>query len=156
MLSEDVIGFLQYMGGGMLCTRDADNQPAACEILYAEVTSDHLVGFVPAHLGPHLAANLADSPVAACVTSRTHGDHRSVQIKGTVTEFDDARIHDRAEFGEFPFNMARYHPQLPPEQVHQLIAQLMEYPVFRLSIEVTELFDQTPGPRAGSPIGGSA
>lgn len=156
MLSDDVIQFLQSCGGGMLCTRNADNQPAACEILYAELAADRLVGFVPAHLGTHLPLFLADSAAASCVSSRTHGDHRSVQVKGTVAELADPKVYDRAEYGELPFNMDQYYPQFPAEQVHQLIAHLMEHPAFRIGIEVTELYDQTPGPRAGSPIGAQA
>lgn len=156
MLSDDVIEFLQSLGGGMLCTRSADCQPASCEMLWAEIAPTRVVVYVPAHLGMHLPTNLADNGVVAVVTSRTHGDHRSVQLKGTVAEFDGPLMRDRAVYGEWFLNIVKFFPLLPAEDVRAVLLDIIGCPTFRIAIDVRDVFDQTPGPKAGASIGARA
>ena len=156
MLDENVIEFLKAMGGGMLCTRNGECQPAASELILTDVTADRLIGIVPVHLGPHLPAYLSESRKASLVASHTFGDHRSVQVKGEVDVFEDAAVYDPAEFGEVPFNMARYYPSMAMELVRQAMLVVMSCEVFKLELVVSEVFDQTPGPKAGAPLGAQA
>jgi len=155
MLSENVIDFLQSMGGSMLCTRSADNQPAACEMLWAEVAPHHVIGMVPAHLGAHLPVHFADNTDVSVVTSQTYGDHRSVQVKGTIADLEGPRVFDRSDVGEWFLNTVKFFPQFPPEDVARVLIDIVGCPVFRITIEVSDVFDQTPGPKAGASIGAS-
>lgn len=156
MLDSDVIGFLEEAGVGMLCTRNADNQPAASEYFWLEVTPDHVCGFVPEFLGRHLPANTANNDDAAIVSSRTMGDHRSVQVKGKIVACDGPAPLEPGGISELYLNALRYYPEQVRDQMRPMLDQMIAGPGYRIEVAITEVYDQTPGPKAGSRIGASA
>lgn len=152
MLTPDLIQFHLDMGGGMLGVRDATNRPAVLEFLYVEVGEEHLVGVAPAYLAPEaLVENVADNAQFALVTSRVPGDHRSVQVKGRVTECLPSVVRPDDVRTALALPVQRY-PMMPESFDLSRFEVLADLPVHRLRLEIDEVFDQTPGPRAGTPV----
>lgn len=152
MLPPEVIEFLQ---GGLimfLATRGADHSPESVLATAARVSADgrRLTVFVPEVLAATSRANVRDNGHAALTLSRVT-DHRSMQIKG--------RMH-----GERPA-LEEEHRALEPTlerfaaemglvgMPRSATARLVTWPSWALELRITELYEQTPGPRAGEPLG---
>lgn len=156
MLTDEMIQFLLDVGGGMLCTRDADNRPAIVECFFVEVSEDRLVGLVAPHLlTDDLVGNVADNSQFALTTSRVPGSHRSIQLKGRVAEIlpDVLRPDD---FTMAMSNPTELYPGIPRDFDTSRFQVLADRPIHRLVFEVEEVYDQTPGPNAGSPVRATA
>lgn len=156
MLTPEMRQFLLDVGGGMLCTRDAHNRPAIVECFLVEVGEHDVVGLVSPHLlTDDLVANVTDNRRFALTTSRVPGSHRSIQMKGLVTEILPAvaRPDDVATAMSHPTE--RY-PGIPHDFDVSRFDVLADMPVHRLVFEVDEVYDQTPGPNAGSPVRATA
>jgi uncharacterized membrane protein len=74
---------------------------------------------------------------------------QSVQVKGRVVKARDAEPDERE-------TIARYHLAFADALAktgmpRETIARLVQWPASALEIEVRELFQQTPGPEAGTP-----
>ena len=152
MLTPDMIQFLRDVGGGILCTRDADNRPSIVECLYVEIGEDQLVGLVPPYLPTgDLLGNLADNAEFALITSRVPGDHRSIQVKGHVTDWQANVVTPDEVRTALALPTQRY-PGVPESLDLSRFEDLVDLPVHRLEFRVEEVFDQTPGPNAGNPV----
>ena len=141
----------------MLCTRDAQDRPFPHECFLAEITANTVIGLVPEHLARGLPENAADNAEAALVASRIPGDHRSVQLKGRITRIDEARVR-QVEFAPTIEPMVKWlSTEMPVEAARAIMDAASRGRAFRIQLEVTEAFDQSPGPKAGRPIavGGS-
>ncbi len=154
-INEDVIAFLRSRPIAMLCTRDRENHPDAHESFIAEVTTDRVICLVPEHLAGRLPQNALDNGDAALLISRSPGDHRSVQLKGKITDLEQARF--RAEFAPAvePL-LPMFTAYMPHGAARAMLDRMTRQPVFRVQLDVTQVFDQTPGPQAGRPIAGGA
>ncbi len=156
MLSEGTIEFLRSRPIGMLCTRDSQNRPAEHECYLADITAGRVIALVPEHLARNLKENVADNGDAALVVSRQPGDHRSVQVKGRITDLGEARQrHD-----EFPM-MARegfvqwLSAVMSDAEAPAAFDRMSRQSMFRVQLDVRQEFNQTPGPNAGRAISGS-
>jgi hypothetical protein len=148
MIGEDGIAFLRSRPISMLCTRDAQNRPAAHECFLADIGAERVIGLVPAHLGRNLAENVRDNRAAALVVSRQPGDHRSLQLKGTITSLDGPSIQTEL-FAATEAFVGVYADFVGLERARDLWVRLSLQPMYRVQLQVTQCFDQTPGPKAG-------
>lgn len=105
--------------------------------------------YVPEATGAQTIANLRDNGRIAVTLSRAI-DHRSIQLKGRSTNIRRSEEPDRGV-------QARY-IELFAESLSLigfpkgLIERANYLPSLAVEIEVTELYEQTPGPRAGTPL----
>jgi hypothetical protein len=156
MISDDTREFMESLSGGMLCTRSADNRPSAHECLLREIGPNHFIGYVPERLSKRLEENVADNGQAAIVTSRTVGDHRSVQLKGRITEI--AGPTDEPEVWGPMIETVRpsFHEWFEADVAEKILTAMGQERVYRVRFEVEQVFDQTPGPKAGNQVSGGA
>ena len=144
----------QWVEGGIsviVGTADADKVPTCCRAI-AISTKDNfetVTVYVPAATGQETIANVATTHRVAisCTVPRSHG---SIQIKGVSRgvklappsdeEFVRSRLKQWAD-ALAEFGMPR-----------SLTQRMNVWPAFTIDVSVEELFDQTPGPRAGFPL----
>jgi hypothetical protein len=152
MLAPDVVEFL-HSSGGQLATRDAQNRPNATDAFCVAVEDGMLTLLVPAYLARTLGTNLTHCEQVAFTVSRIYGDHRSIQLKGPCVRIEQPVLRE-TEVAAFLGRTLAGLEQLgvPPHVIEALHAVSAE-PVWALSVRVEQLFDQTPGPKAGQKLG---
>jgi hypothetical protein len=135
----------------VLATVDADGIPSCCRGV--AVTSrdgfETLTIYVPATTAQETIANVATTRRVA-VSATKPLSHQSVQVKGITRGVRLAPASDeefvRAKLGTF----AEVLDQIGlPQRVTRSIAQ---WPAFAIDISIEEIFDQTPGPKAGNAV----
>jgi hypothetical protein len=128
---------------------DADGNPACCRAVGLR-TDDNLetvTVFVPTATGAETVANVAATKRLAVVT--THPiSHCATQLKGRVEKTRQARddeeafvMHHFAGFGGV-LNTVGYPPRLTKSVVR--------WPAYAIEMRVEEIYEQSPGPKAGS------
>jgi hypothetical protein len=155
VIGDDTREFILSFSVGVLATRDAENRPFGHECMLETVEADHIVGYVPANLAGHLADNLNDNHAAAIVISRTTGDHRSVQVKGRVAQVGELVTHPEAWAVMRPRLLVNF-KQWFADAAENVIDGFARQPAHRVRIDVEQVFDQTPGPKAGNKVSGGA
>ena len=131
-------------------TRDARLRPTGgTGVLVRTQGADQLLIHVTSRQAARLLPNLRDNGAIAVSVSLTTS-HEAYQLKGRVTAIEDAPAADEAlvraqtaKFLEGGANMG-----LP----RHLIERVHCWPAVLLTVEVTEVYVQTPGPRAGDRI----
>jgi len=129
-------------------TRDAARRPEATRGVGAVVSPDRrrLTVFLPGAVSERAVANLRDNGLIAVGFSSVL-DHQTLQVKGKTEEIRDARDDEREI-------VTRYHAAfaeilavvgLPRTTVRYLNV----WPSVAVTFEVTDVFQQTPGPNAG-------
>jgi hypothetical protein len=128
---------------------DAQGNPACCRAVGLR-SDDELATatvFVPMATSRETIANVASTHRIAVVT--THPiSHCATQLKGFVEQTRLARADEEpfvvAHLGGFGgvLNTIGYPPRLTRAVVH--------WPAFALEIRVDEIYEQSPGPKAGS------
>jgi hypothetical protein len=155
MLTEDVLSFLRSRPIAMVGSRDRELRPTLCEAMLAEITETHVVAAVPEHLASNLAENVADNGRGSVLVARAPGDHRSVQLKGKLSQFEPARRRpDLAERIADALEEA-FALFMPREQVRPYLLAFAGQPTVAVRLDVEEVFDQTPGPGAGQRVLGA-
>lgn len=155
MIDEALAEFLQSGISVLVGTRDRLLVPAAARGFGLRVAAggEEVVVFVPQSWGAATVDNLRDNGRIAVSVARV-ADHRSVQIKGRVVEIREADEAERAfvdsyrerlvpEWGSFGF---------PP----RVLQRLRSWPSHAVRFRVESLYEQTPGPGAGQPLGDEA
>lgn len=144
----------KFSGGGVsviVGTVDADGVPTCCRGIAIALPDsfETVTVYVPAATGQETVANLATTRRVAI--SCTHPlSHESLQIKGLTRGVrlappgDEAFVTQRLEeFGEVlnAIGLARH--------VWRSVAH---WPAFAIDVSIEQVFDQTPGPKAGAAI----
>ncbi|GMV15177.1 MAG: pyridoxamine 5'-phosphate oxidase family protein [Polyangiaceae bacterium] len=147
----------QLLRGGvstMLGTRDAQLVPECARAVGCVVHADgrRLTLFLPQATAARSVANLRDNGQVA-VTFSEVPTHRTRQLKGRAVVVREATNAERAIMERYVEAFAKELDivGLPPS-VSRRIAFL---PAHAVEIEVTEVFDQTPGPGAGARLAAS-
>lgn len=132
-------------------TVDADGIPTCCRGIAVAMRDDFelLTVYIPAATGQETVANLATTRRVA--VGCTHPlSHDSVQIKGLTRGVrlapasDEAFVRQRLEaFGDVLEEIGL------PRRVSRSMAH---WPAFAIDVSVEQVFDQTPGPKAGAAI----
>ena len=154
MLSQDVFTFLQGRPIAMVASRGPDLQPSVAESVLAEVTETYVVAHVPEHLAGDLARNVEDNGRGCVLVSRAPGDHRSVQLKGRLSQLDPPRR--RTEVGKrlAVILEEQFAIFMPRELIQPYLVAFCEQPTYSVRLDIEEVYNQTPGPRAGNPLSG--
>lgn len=102
--------------------------------------------FVPASTAREVVANAATTRKVAVTTSFPL-DHNTIQLKGTARDVRMARDEEKEfleeRFRAFAFVLEK--TGLP----RRVSARVSHWPAFAIELAVEEIFEQTPGPRAG-------
>lgn len=143
-----------FMSGGVsviVGTADADGIPSCCRGIAVLTRDDFatITVYVPAATAQETIANVATTRRVA--VSCTHPlSHESVQIKGVshgvrlAPPADETFVRTRLD--ELADVLAEV--GLP----RRLTNSIAHWPAFAIDISVEQVFDQTPGPKAGSAI----
>jgi hypothetical protein len=150
-LPADLADFLQSGVSILVGTRDSELRPAATRGMGASIDPEcrTLTLYLPEATAERTLANLRDNGRIAMTFSRAI-DHRSIQIKGKCTLIRAATAAERAVQGRYlellieSFTLIG----LPRRELERATY----WPSFAVEVAVGELYEQTPGPQAGSPL----
>lgn len=153
MIDRALAGFLEEGLAIHVATRDAALVPdgTRAAAIKAEEDGRHVTVYVPtATAKDRVLPNLEANGQIAVVLVRVR-DERSCQLKGV---FADAR---QATGHEEPFVMEQWDRFIQNiEQIglpRAVTGHWTMWPCLAVRFEVTSLFDQTPGPKAGAKLG---
>jgi sugar/nucleoside kinase (ribokinase family) len=149
MIDRDLAAFLEEGLAIHIGTRDADLEPNGTRATAITTDEDgqHITIFVPKAAEARVLPNLEANGHGAVVLVRV-SDERSCQIKGVFVEARAAADRDRA-FVMDPWD--RFVQNI--EQIglpRAVTGHWKMWPCLAIRLKVAELFDQTPGPRAGA------
>lgn len=128
---------------------DADGVPACCRGIALRVRDDgeSVTVFVPVATSQEIVANVATNRRLAIVCSEPIS-HQSIQIKGVThgvrlaAPADEAFVRDKLEqFAGILDTIG-----LP----RRVTRSLAHWPAYAIEVSIEQLFDQTPGPKAGT------
>lgn len=149
------VEFLDFLQSGVSITVGTRNDrllPECCRAMGSRVEEDgrELTVFLPAGTAEQSVANLRDNGRIAVCFSRA-GDHRSLQIKGTVVSVREAAEPDRQHILRYRRALAEAWGVIgvPP----QITLRLAHWPCHAVRVRVEAVFNQTPGPGAGAALG---
>ncbi len=155
VLDPSVLAFLESGVSIIVGTRDAANVPSVMRAVGARVdpVRNQVVVFIDAPRARPVLADIADNAQVAVVFSQP-STHRTVQIKA-----GDARI-EPIDAADWPL-IERYRATLAVEiSIYGFSAAFAAAmlgcardDVVALRFTPREAYDQTPGPKAGQPIG---
>jgi hypothetical protein len=135
----------------LIGTVDAENMPTCCRGI-AIATKDNfetVTVYLPAATGQETVANVATTRRIAVVLSRPL-THETIQIKGVSRGVRLAPPADEEYVRERLYAFAEVLDAIGlPMRVTKSVAH---WPAFAIDLSVEEVFDQTPGPKAGSAI----
>lgn len=151
MIDPELAGFLEEGLGIHVGTRDALLRPGGSRAIAARVEQGgrYLAVFLPQVSAGRLLPDLESNGQAA-VTFGRPVDDRSCQVKGVFIDTWDATDEERS-----------FVTRQREGFLHQLeligipravVAGWATWPAVGIRLKVTAVFDQTPGPRAGTPI----
>ena len=151
MSSERVRACLSEGVSVLIGTVDADGYPACCRGV--ALTSDDDFGtitvYFPVETGQETVANVATTRRIAVAFSEPIS-HQSVQFKGTMRAVRVAREDEALLVRERVERFAAVLETIGSSRT--LARRITHWPAFALEIQVEQIFDQTPGPRAGEAL----
>ncbi len=144
----------RFVEGGIsifVATVDADKIPTCCRAIALTTKDDFdtVTVYVPAATGQETIANVATTRRIAigCTEPLSHA---SVQIKGVSRGVKLAPPSDqelvRTRLHQFADVLAEI------GQPRSVTHRAAFWPAFAIEVSVEEVFDQTPGPKAGTPL----
>jgi hypothetical protein len=150
MLDQSLTEFLEQGLAIHIGTRNAAMRPNGCRVTAVRVEEQgrHLVAYLPKAVTPEVLEDLRSNGQAALSFARPTDD-RAVQVKG---EFISARDADPSEEA---FVMGQWQALLKELDVIGLAALTststwLMWPCVAVTLRVTAVFSQTPGPEAGA------
>jgi hypothetical protein len=152
MLADDLTELFESGVSILVGTRDASFVPEAMRGCGAIVHPDrrHITVFLPTSVSERTVANLRDNAQVAVAFSRVL-DHASIQVKGRVEDIRPATETDRDVIARYHVAFAEmiYMAGIPRARTRTMNV----WPSVAITFEVTDIFEQTPGPRAGERLG---
>jgi hypothetical protein len=151
LIPEDLVGFLQSGLSINVATRDRALQPDGAVAWAARVHDDrsHLTVFLYEKSGQVLLKNLKAHPEIAVVFDKPT-THRACQVKG---RFVSSRRGKAAERAEIERQLGGLSEDLEAIGIPRVMtAGWKIWPCVAIQLQVTQLFEQTPGPGAGEPL----
>jgi hypothetical protein len=151
MVTPALAAFLQEGVGVHIGTCNARLEPSGARALAVRVDADgvHLDVFLAEVAAARLAADFTASGRAAVSFGRPVDD-RACQIKGDVVSMRPAEASERdrirAQFESFLDNLERI--GIPRAGA----ANWVRWPAVAVRVKATSIFEQTPGPAAGTPM----
>lgn len=151
MITPELAGFLEEGLGLHIGARDEALQPAGARAAAVTVDPDgrHLVVYVPARAATRILPHLRSNGQAALNAGRPV-DERACQVKGIVVDIHPASADEHAvvctQWDGFMRQLERVGIS------RQMAAGWAVWPAVAIRMRVTAIFEQTPGPQAGTPI----
>ena len=150
MLDQTLTEFLERGLAIHIGTRNARMQPNGCRVtaVRVEERGRHLVAYLPKAATPTVLADLRSNGKAALSFARPTDD-RAVQVKGELISERDADPAEEA------FVLGQWRALLTELDAIGLAAVTSTstwsmWPCVAVTLRVTAVFSQTPGPEAGS------
>jgi hypothetical protein len=150
MLDKALTEFLEQGLAIHLGTRDEAMRPNGCRVTAVRVEEQgrHLVVYLPVSAGPAIMKDLQSNGQAAVSFARPTDD-RAVQVKGVFVSVRDADPSEEA------FVMGQWRALLEELDAIGLAAltstsSWLMWPCVAVTLRVTAVFSQTPGPEAGA------
>jgi hypothetical protein len=147
----ELIDFVESGVSVLVGTRSDRLLPDCCRAVGARVDEGgkELTFFLPVATADSNLANLRDNGRAAVCFARI--DHRTLQIKGPVISIQDADESDRRQVLRYRSLLAESWGVIgiPP----RLTMRMAHWPCHAVRLRVESIFDATPGPGAGAPLG---
>ena len=150
MLDKSLTEFLEQGLAIHIGTRNAALRPNGCRVTAVRVEAQgrHLVAFLPAAASPDVLEDLRTNGQAAVSLARPTDD-RAVQVKGEFVSVRDADESDGAfVLGQWQSLLAEL-DKIGLAQLTSTSTWLM-WPCVAVTLRVTAVFSQTPGPEAGA------
>jgi hypothetical protein len=132
-------------------TVGADGAPSCCRATAVVANPDlsTLSVYLPVNTAQQTVANVATTRRIAVVS--THPiDHDSLQVKGTARAVRLARTDEAPLVLSYVESFADNVEKVGVPRT--LTRSVAHWPAFVIEVDVHEIFDQTPGPRAGNAI----
>jgi hypothetical protein len=151
LINEELATFLESGLPTGVATRDAALDPDGAMVWGLRVHPDGigLTLFMHERAAAAMLRNLEAHPEIAIVTDRP-SDHRACQLKGRFESARPARDDER-EYVERQIDGVRGALEVIGIPRAMTVGWAW-WPCAALEIRVTQLFEQTPGPRAGEPL----
>jgi hypothetical protein len=152
MVHPELGAFLEEGLGIHIGTRNEGLQPGGTRAVAVKVEEDglHIVVYVARAAAKRVLPDLESNGQAAVVFGRPVDD-RSCQVKGIFVSARPARTAER-EFVHAQWEA--YRDKLERIGIPRAAAAAwITWPALAIRLKVTTLFEQTPGPNAGAPIG---
>lgn len=150
MLDRSLTEFLERGLAIHLGTRNAQMRPNGCRVTAVRVEhqGQHLVAYVPRAATPAVLEDLRDNGQAAVSLTRPIDD-RAVQVKGVFVSEREADPSEEA------FVLGQWQALLNELDLMGLAAlsstsSWSMWPCVAITLRVTAVFSQTPGPEAGA------
>lgn len=150
MLDRTLTEFLEQGLAIHLGTRTSALRPNGCRVTAVRVEEEgrHLVCYIPTAASPSVLDDLRGNGQAAVSFARPTDD-RAVQVKGEFVSLRDADPSEEA------FVLGQWQGLLTELDVIGLrpltsTSAWLMWPCHAITIRVTEIFSQTPGPEAGA------
>ena len=151
MIDAELAAFVEGGQSIHLRTRDERGWPHGARAVAARVAADgtHVDVYIADVAYARLAAALETSRQAAMVFCRPPDD-RACQVKGTFVSVRPAEPAEEA------FARAQWDGFMAALDAigisHRLAARWRRWPALVVRVEVTAIFEQTPGPKAGAQL----
>jgi hypothetical protein len=150
MLDKSLTEFLEQGLAVHIGTRNAALRPNGCRVTAVRVEDQgrHLVAYLPTAATPAVLEDLKENGQAALSFARPTDD-RAVQVKGVFVSARDAEPSEEA------FVLGQWQALLRELDMIGLAALTststwLMWPCVAVTIRVTAVFSQTPGPEAGA------
>ncbi len=150
-ISDELAAFLESGLAIVVATRDGELQPDGASAWAARVheSRDRLTLFLHEEAGREMLRNLASHPEIALDFDRPT-THRACQVKGRLVGSRPARASERALVDRQAEAFAADLEAIGVPRV--LTSGWRIWPCLAFEIEVTQIFEQTPGPGTGEPL----
>lgn len=147
-ISRDLVDFVESGVSVLVGSRDAELRPDCQRGFGATVGEDRasLTVYLNAALADAMTRNFRDNGAIAVTFSRPI-DHRTFQVKGTVTRVRDAAPEERERQERY---LAAFVEHLCVVGLpRSLTRRFRVWPAVAIEMTIDEVFVQTPGPGAG-------
>ena len=151
MIGTELAGFLEEGLSLHIGTRDANLNPEGARVAAVKVgrQGTSLTAYIPEAAFDRHRANLESNGFAAISVGRPVDD-RACQVKGNVVEIRPAAEEEHALVAAQWDGFMR---QLEMIGIPRAVAAGWSmWPAIAVTLKVTAVFEQTPGPQAGTPL----
>jgi hypothetical protein len=153
-ISPELAVFLESGLSIHVATRDRQLWPESCVAVALRVHADrkHVDLFLPLPRSQSVLDNLADNNLVAFSGSEAT-THRTVQLKGRSIAIEPESPADRS-FIDAHLDRAVTMFDLVGVP-YAVTGRIVHTPAMRVTVDVAEIYQQTPGPDAGTPLVGT-
>jgi hypothetical protein len=151
VLPTALVPFLEGGNSLLVGTRDSERMPHVARAVGIRVSPDRtqFTLFLPEGPAARAIRDLESVPLVALTVSEPP-THRTVQVKGQVLALRTPTSEERAWVESYPERFANVVAYAGLARA--TVMRLHVWPARAIDVAMTDLFDQSPGPRAGAPL----